>query len=414
MLTPEPMVRFYAYTTRASRRNLAEALVEFGEVHVERPEWIPGVSPPKDVKVETLNLYRSLREVLDRVVSLGITPGEAAGGASRAEAEDLRREAESLISSLLEEEKKLELAKKAKSIIKDREKRKEVLEERLRRLEEAISSYYEVAARVIAEEPEKLRLGRILLDMEREISAISSALRICSDPSTSTSDARELLTSATEHLDILRTLMRDVFPHVPHAIYEEMEEMVDRAADRLSSALREVNRALKREDEISEMRLVEGMWKRIEESSKRIVALSPLVVGESRMSELRAKIEEMEAEKDSLLAAARSEIEAAAGLVRELASRFASVRKNLISIEAVEVGEAERRLSDVISEAQPIYLEIQKIEAELEELSEAASPRFVRRAREERDLIRKKLAAVSARIVALMMDLRSEAAAEKL
>ena len=70
MLKPEKVVRFYAYTTKLHIDDLATALMEFDDVHVEPPEGLPGIRPPEDVETTDLDTYDEITRALERTCAL--------------------------------------------------------------------------------------------------------------------------------------------------------------------------------------------------------------------------------------------------------------------------------------------------------------------------------------------------------
>jgi len=139
MLRPEPTLRFFIYTTRKFRRDLAEALVDFGEVQVERLSSIPGLSQPEDVETPNLKKFEDLRATLERIVSfVGELPsaGEEGGGVDLGR---LESEVEEAISEFVEILRKIELASRAKARVKELLRKKKELEKRISEIEERVS-----------------------------------------------------------------------------------------------------------------------------------------------------------------------------------------------------------------------------------------------------------------------------------
>ncbi len=124
MLVPEPVKKFYVCTSKNLRRDLAEALVEFEEVHMERPEDVPGLKPPSEVSTEYLRLYSELKRSAENLIAhLGKAPeAEWTGGdLTLEEMRALPEEVDRAIGRLLEIQRELE--RPAKHVKRDIKKK---------------------------------------------------------------------------------------------------------------------------------------------------------------------------------------------------------------------------------------------------------------------------------------------------
>ena len=109
-----------------------------------------------------------------------------------------------LVGKYLSLQKELELARKAKSLLKERESRIKELEEKITELELKIKEYYAAALEITEEDPSKLRLGRYLLEIDRNIFRASSLINATLDPSMSVSDVHEIIKYAYSLLSIFK------------------------------------------------------------------------------------------------------------------------------------------------------------------------------------------------------------------
>ena len=169
--TPIPSLRWI---------ELAEALVEFDEVHMKRPRGIPTLKPPEDVSIEHLRLYTELRRTAERIVAyLGRvpTPERSSYDLSLDEIRSLPEQVDAAIRQLLEVQRELDLAASAKRMLKDLSKRRAELESRVAEIEEMIRQYYEAAAAVA-----RGRAARIIYLVEAGLTPSSSTSSTSSLP----------------------------------------------------------------------------------------------------------------------------------------------------------------------------------------------------------------------------------------
>ena len=212
MLIPEPVKKFYAYTSKNLRRDLAEALVEFDEVHMERPKDVPGLKPPSEVSTEHLKLYSELKRSAERLIAhLGKAPETkwTGGDLSLEEMRALPDEVDGAIGKLLEVQRELDLAATAKRTLKDLEKRRAELEGKIEELEAMIRQYYEAAAAALETDPQKLRLARALIEIDRALARVLYLVEAGLSPTSSVSDRVEVVSRALDAVDTLRANLEE-------------------------------------------------------------------------------------------------------------------------------------------------------------------------------------------------------------
>ncbi len=418
MLIPKPVKKFYAYTTKNLRRELAEALVEFDEVHMERPEGIPGLKPPEDASIEHLRLYTELRRAAERVIAhLGRvpTPEQSSYDLSLDEIRSLPDQVDTAIGQLLEVQRELDLAASAKRMLKDLSKRRAELESRVAEIEEMIRQYYEAAAAVLETDPRKLRLARALLEADRNLARIIYLVEAGLAPSSSTSDRTEVTKRALSSIEPLTAELAEITPHMSEEEAEQAKLSLSRLEELLKVALTKFSDAQSAEEGLAEMRLVEQMWSRIVEASRKVPELAPLLAErEPKLERLKQEMEAIEAKRDQLVKEGLEKLKEAGNVAQGLRDEIARFRAKAITVRAVEAGEASYRISELVKEAQPLLAELSKLKEEIDKLTRYAEKRFKRELEEKKEGVIKLLEDLFSKIVVGLRQIRPKAAAEKL
>ena len=417
MLIPEPVKKFYAYTSKNLRRDLAEALVEFDEVHMERPEDVPGLKPPSEVSTEHLRLYSELKKSTERLIAhLGKAPETRWTGRdlSLEEIKALPDEVDRAIGKLLEIQRELDLAATAKRTLKDLEKRRAELEGKIEELEAMIRQYYEAAAAALETDPQKLRLARALIEIDRSLARVLYLLEAGLSPTSSVSDRVEVVDRALDALDTLRANLEEAADLMGEEAIA-LRDTLSRLEEALKVAAAKFSEAQSAEESLAEMRLVEQMWDRIVEAGKRVPELSPILAErEPKLERLRQEMEALEAKRDSLVEEGVRRLESARKAVEEIRLKVSEFRARAITIRAVEAGEAAYRISDLVKEAQPLLSELSKVKEEMDRLAKYVEKDAKKRLKEAKAKALKDLELVFAKVVHALSQIRGEAAVEKL
>ncbi|MDK2465190.1 MAG: V-type ATPase 116kDa subunit family protein [Candidatus Korarchaeota archaeon] len=417
MLIPEPVKKFYAYTSKNLRRDLAEALVEFDEVHMERPEDVPGLKPPSEVSTEHLRLYSELKRSAERLIAhLGKTPETkwTGGDLSLEEMRALPDEVDGAIGKLLEVQRELDLAAAAKRTLKDLEKRRAELEVKIEELEAMIRQYYEAAAAALETDPQKLRLARALIEIDRALARVLYLVEAGLSPTSSVSDRVEVVSRALDAVDTLRANLEEAADLIGDEavalrdLLASMEEALKVAADKFSEAQ-------SADESLAEMRLVEQMWDRIVEAGKKVPELSPILAErEPKLERLRQEMEALEARRDSLVEEGVRRLENARKVAEDIRGKVSEFRARAITIRAVEAGEAAYRISDLVKEAQPLLSELSKVKEEIDRLTKYVEKGVKKRLKAAKEKALKDLELIFAKVVYALSQIRGEAAIEKL
>ncbi len=422
MLKPEKVVRFYAYTTKLHVDDMAEALIEFDDVHVEPPEGLPGVKPPEDLETPDLDAYEEMIRALERASALtGISMDEILDYALSQDLEtkdhkELISKLDDVVGKYLSVKKELELAKKAKSLLKERTHRLEELEEKLTDLEMKIREYYAAALEITEEDPSKLRLGRMLLEIDRDLLRTSSLINATLDPSMSVDDINEILKNALESLSEAEARLSMVEDEI--AEKEEIKEIKSSIRDLrelLEELRREIDGYMARRDKLSELKAVEALWNKMRDTMKRVPELSPLLAErEPAIAKVTQQIAELEEEIGSRESAIRERLQSAKRLVALVRENFVKLRDKMLSIKAVAAGEAEQRVSELIESAKPIISEKGKLEEEVEKLKSLTEKREVNRLREEAEKLLSQVKDIAAKLASLALRVKPRATLQKL
>ncbi len=417
MIIPEPVKKFYAYTSKNLRRDLAEALVEFDEVHMERPEDVPGLKPPSEVSTEHLRLYSELKRSAERLIAhLGKAPGiEWTGGdLTLEEIRALPDEVDRAIGELLEIQRELDLATAAKRTLKDLEKRRVELEGKIEELEAMIRQYYEAAAAALETDPQKLRLARALIDMDRSLARVLYLVEAGLSPTSSVSDRVEVVDRALDALDTLRANLEEAADLMGDEA-TALRDILSRLEEALKVAAAKFSEAQSAEESLAEMRLVEQMWDRIVEAGKKVPELAPILAErEPKLERLKQEMEALEARRDSLVEEGVRRLETAREAAEEIRLKVSEFRAKAITIRAVEAGEAAYRISDLVKEAQPLLSELSKVKEEMDRLTRYAEKGVKKKLKEARAKALTDLEAMFAKVVHALGQIRGEAAVEKL
>jgi len=421
MLKPEKVVRFYAYTTKLHIDDLATALMEFDDVHVEPPEGLPGIRPPEDVETADLDTYDEITRALERTCALsGVSLEEILAKAKSTRSEQGYKELISVLDDLvgkyLSLQKELELARKAKSLLKERESRIKELEEKITELELKIKEYYAAALEITEEDPSKLRLGRYLLEIDRNIFRASSLINATLDPSMSVSDVHEIIKNTFESLNEIKARISDVEDEIPNKEeLEKVKESIRSLESLLNEVRREIHSYLDKRGRLSEMKAVESMWNKMRDTVRRVPELSPILAERepaiAKVTQQIARLEDEIREKESLI---RSKLMDIKRLVTEMRKYFTTLRDELLSIKVVAAGEAEQRVLELIENAKPIISERGKLEEEIEKLRRISKKEERGKLEEEIEKLRRQIMEISSQLAAIALNIRPKALLQKL
>lgn len=423
MLKPEKVVKFYAYTTKLHIDDMAEALMEIEDVHVEPPEGLPGVKPPEGLETPDLDAYEEMVRALERTSTLtGIPLEDILEGASSHSLED-QLTYKDLISKLDDEvgkylsiRRELELAKKAKSLLKERTRRLEELEEKLTELEMKIREYYAAALEITEEDPSKLRLGRIILEIDRNLIRISSLINASLDPSMSIDDIGEVLKNTFESLNEVEARIAGVEDEIPD---RERLKKIKSELGNLRGILEDIRKDIQgfmvRKDRLSELKAVESMWSRMRDTIRKVPELSPLLAEkEPAITKVTQQISELEEEIARREKRIRDKMTGAKKLISRLRELYVQLRDELLSIKVVAAGEAEQRVSEVIEEAKPIIAERGKLEEEIEKLKALTRKEEVEKLKQELENLLNEVKETATKLAALALSIKPKAIIQKL
>lgn len=425
MLKPEKVVRFYAYTTKLHIDDMAETLMMFDDVHVEPPKGLPGVKPQEDLETKDLDAYEEMIRTLERASALtGISLEEVLEEALSvpSEATDYKEmisELDDVVGKYLSAKKELELARKAKSLLKEKTRRAEELEEKLEELEMKIKEYYSAALEITEEDPAKFRLGRMLLEADRELLRISSLINAALDPSMSLDDIREVLKNAMESLSSLGkriSMIRDELEGSEKAdIVEEIKLNLSDLKEVLEGLMAEIDGYMTGRDKLSELKAVEGLWNKMRDTVKRVPELSPLLAErEPAIAKVTQQISELEEDLSRRESSIRGKLQSTKTPIAQARGRFIQLRDELLTIKAVAAGEAEQRVSELIEGAKPIISERGKLKEEIDRLKLLSNKEEVKKLDEEADKLFHQAKEIAVKLASLALSIKSRAILQKL
>ncbi len=426
MLKPEKVVRFYAYTTKLHVDDMAEALMEFDDVHVEPPEGLPGVKPPEGLETPDLDAYEEMVRAIERVSALTGIPVEEvleeAKTSKSVEAEGISDYKEMIsklddtVGKYLAIKKELELSKKAKSLLKERSKRLEELESKLSEIEMKIREYYSTALEITEEDPSKLRLGRMILQVDRNLIRASSLINMAADPSMTVSDIDEILRNALDTLEDADITMEDLSDEVMEKEFlEEVRAKLEELRNLIKETRKEIGEYSSIQDRLSELKAVESMWSSIKDTIKSLPELSPLLAEkEPAITKVTQRISELEEEVKLKEAEIRGKVQEIKKLASDLRSLYVKFRDKLLTIKEVAAGEAEKRVSELIEEAKPVITEKGKLEEEIEKLKALSKKEEVERLKEEAEKLLQAIREQVSKIAALALSIKPKALVQKL
>ncbi len=422
MLKPEKVVRFYAYTTKLHVDSMAEALMEFDDVHVEPPEGLPGVKPPENIETPDLDAYEEIIRALERTSALtGISLEDVLEHArsNPSQVTDYRKmisELDDLVGKYLSVRREIELAKKAKSLLRERIQRLKELEDKLVELELKIREYYAAALEITEEDPSKLRLGRMLLETDRSLMRVSSLINAALDPSMSIDDINEVLKNALESLSEIETKLSTLQDELTDK--EEVEEIkigIQDLIETLEEIKKEIEVYMMKRDKLSELRAVESLWNKMRDTMKRVPELSPLLAERepaiAKVSQQIAELEEEIGKRDKLI---REKLQTAKKLIAQVREDFVKLRDKMLSIKAVAAGEAEQRVSELIESAKPIISERGKLEEEIEKLKRLTRKEEVDRLKNRAEELLSHVREIAAILASVALSLKPRATLQKL
>ncbi|RDD53840.1 MAG: hypothetical protein BA066_02230 [Candidatus Korarchaeota archaeon NZ13-K] len=423
MLKPESVIKFYAYTTKAHRNDVALELLKFDEVHLEPPQGIPGVRPPNNVESDELEAYEEIVRTLERTSTLVGVPMSAISSLARRREPDGIHDSKKMISELdeavgeyLRVKRELEISKKVKHLLRERAERMKEIDSRLSEIEGKISSYYAATLEVVEEDPSKLRLGRALLEMDRGLLRTSSLLNMASDKSLSLDDVGEVIKNAKESL-------RDVIVRIETLLTErkdisgfmEIDRNIREISAEMDHIINLVGEYRSKKEKLSELRAIESLWNKMKDSIKRIPELSPIMAErEPAISKVSQQIGILEEEIKGI----ESEVRRLLFRVTEDCSRvrreFSSLREGLLSIKVIAAGEAERRVSELIEDAKPLMAERGKLEEELDRLKRLTDKKFINELREKEKELKQRIIDLSAQLAAAALRMREKALIQRI
>ncbi len=426
MLKPEKVVRFYAYTTKLHVDNMAEALVEFDDVHIEPPEGLPGVKPPEGLETPDLDAYEEMVRAIERVSALTGIPleeileeakkGKPPEGLGTNSYKEMTSKLDDTVGKYLSIKKELELSKKAKSLLKERSKRLEELESKISEIEMKIKEYYSTALEITEEDPSKLRLGRMVLQVDRNLIRVSSLINMAADPSMTVSDIDEILRNALDTLEDAEITLEDLSEEIRE---EDLLKNVRSKLEELKDLIRDIRKYIvdysSVQDRLSELKAVESMWSSIKDTIKSLPELSPLLAEkEPAITKVTQRISELEDEVKQREIEIRNRVMEAKKLASELRSLYVELRDKLLTIKEVAAGEAERRVSELIEEAKPVITEKGKLEEEIEKLKSLLRKEEVERLKQEAERLLQVVRKQAVEVAALALSIKPKALVQKL
>ncbi len=423
MLKPEKVVRFYAYTTKPHVDSMAKTLMEFDDVHVEPPEGLPGVKPPEGIETPELEAYENIVRALERASSLTGIPIEEILAEAQSEraslSEDYKKvisELDDLVGKYLSIKKEIELAKKAKSLLKERIRRFEELESKLSDLEMKIREYYAAALEVTEENPAKLRLGRVLLEVDRGLLRVSSLVNASLDTSMSIDDVNEIIKNALELLNEIKAKIHGIEEDIPDR--EKLEGIklgMDDLIEALEGVRKDIYEYMTKRDKLSELKAVESMWSKMRDSMKKVPELTPLLAErEPAIAKITQQIAQLEDNVKESEISIREALVSAKKIATKVRESFIELRDALLSMREVSAGEAEQRVSELIENAKPLIAERGKLSEEIEKLKSLSEKEEVLRLKDE---LKKSLANIKGKmhvLASLALELKPKALVQKL
>lgn len=423
MLRPERVLKFYVYTTKIHRDDLALELLKFDEVHLEPPQGLPGVRPPQSVESSELEAYEEIVRTLERTSVLAGVPMSLIARLSREKESTIASDYKQIISGLdetlgeyLRVKKEIEISRKVKYLLKERTERMREIEGKLSEIESKISSYYAAALEVVEEDPSKLRLGRTLLEIDRGLLRASSLLGMASDKSLSLDDISEIVKNTKESLkDVIMRIEDLLIERTDLTELREISQWLREVSGEIDHIINLAAEYSSRREKLSELRAVESLWNKMRESIKRVPELSPIMAErEPVISKISQQISTLEDEIGSI----ESEVRERLSKVLEDCSRikrdFSSVREDLLSIKVVAAGEAERRVGELIENAKPLIAEKGKLEEELERLNRLADKRFVKELKSKEKELKGRIIDISSKLAAMAFQMREKALAQRI
>lgn len=424
MLRPERVLKFYVYTTKMHRDDLALELLKFNDVHLEPPQGLPGVRPPQGVESSELEAYEEIVRTLERTSVLTGVPMSLIANSSRKKELNIASDYKQIISGLdetvgeyLRVKKEIEISKKVKYLLKERTERISEIESKLSEIESKISSYYAAALEVVEEDPSKLRLGRTLLEIDRGLLRASSLLNMTtSDRSLSLDDVNEILKNTKESL-------RDVIMRIKDLLVERTDLIELREIDqRLREVSGEIDHIINltaeygsKREKLSELRAVESLWNKMRESVKRVPELSPIIAErEPVISKVSQQISILEDEIEGIESGVRERLSKVLEDCSRIRRDFSSIRESLLSIKVIAAGEAERRVSELIENAKPLIAERGKLEEELERLSKLTDSKLIKELRNREKELKERIIDISSNLAAMALRIREKALAQRI
>lgn len=422
MLKPEAVVKFYVYTTRMHKEDLASELLEFDDVHLEPPIGLPGVKPPQELNLRELELYEDIVRALERTNALTGIPMSLMISSSKGLSSDVEdpksmiSELDEIVGEYLKIKKELEISKKAGHLVKERREKLRELEEKLGEIESKISSYYAAALEVVEEDPSKLRLGRILLEIDRSLLRASSLMKMTAEKSLSMEDINEILKNAKESLREVAQKIEDFSREVGGSDeLEKVRESIDVTIAKIDQVMNSIAEYVSKKEKISELRSVESLWNKMRESIKRVPELSPIMAErEPVISKVSQQISVLEEEISEIESEVRVSLQDLSEGISKIRSDFVSIREDYLSIKVIAAGEAERRVSELLEDAKPIIAERGKLEEELENLLKLSDKNFIKELKKKEKDLKEKIIEISARLASIAIKLREKALIQKI
>ncbi|MCS7102762.1 MAG: hypothetical protein NZ992_02630, partial [Candidatus Korarchaeum sp.] len=423
MLKPERILKFYVYTTKMHRDELALELLNFDEVHLEPPQELPGVRPPQSVESGELEAYEEIVRTLERTsVLTGISMSMIASLSRRKELttvddyKKMMRELDEIVGEYLRIKKEIEISKKVKHLLKERAEKIREIESKLSEIEGKIYDYYAATLEVVEEDPSKLRFGRILLEVDRGLLRVSSLLDMTSDRSLSLEDLSEVVKNAKESLR--DTTMRIEGLLAERADLTELRGIYQRLNEISSEIDHIINLTAEyssKKEKLSELRAVESLWNKMRESIKRIPELSPIIAErEPAISKVSQQMNALEEEIKGIESEVR---ERSSKLLEEcsvIRREFSSIREGLLSIKVIAAGEAEKRVSELIEDVKPLIAERGKLEEELRRLNNLADKKLVKELKTREKELKDRITDTSSRLAAIAFRIREKALVQRI
>ncbi len=419
MLKPERVVKAYMYTTRLHADSLAEAIVEFDDIHVDIPEGVPGVKPPEEVNTATLMEYENIVRALERMssltgISLDAVISELVKLDQGINVESEIKELDDLVGRYLSLRRELDLAKKVKYLLRERSKRIEELEEELLNLELKIKEYYSATLEITEEDPAKLRLGRNLIEIGRGIIRLTSLIETCLDKSMTMDNIKEVLKNAAEIVEEIYTKVNSIEGEVGSDRVAEMKSIIEELKEDLYNIVSKIDEYLLNKDKLDELKAVESMWLKMKERVRRVPELTPLLAEkEPAIAKVSQQISELSQELDAAELTIRNEISSLRAKVGELENKFVDLRDSLISIKVVAAGEAEKRVVELLEEAKPLIIELGKLREEVQKLSKLSDKKEQEKMIKELNELKEKILEKSRRLASYALSIKREAAVQK-